>query len=205
MLHFSNKLSYLVWAYLLSANWRMGGFPPGKFSFTSNLFHLFCSNYQPQCLWLVNYLCPASLAASPDRHTAISHLTIWTQPLPHDEISAMARGSVVSWVPWMTERPHPLYSSPWRVALTVTQTQNWITHDIILAKCSDAINLRLAKRMLLHHGSSSHIQVSNINHKTGLFIITFLEGSHYFNFLLIVIFHNDYTNCFTWVPVFSMF
>lgn len=67
-----------AWGDLLSANWWMVGFPCGKCRFTSNLFHLFWSNYQPRCLWLVDYLCPASLAASPDRHTAISHFTIWT-------------------------------------------------------------------------------------------------------------------------------
>ncbi len=60
-------------------NWRMGRFLCGKCNFTSNLFHLFWSNYQPCCLWLVDYLSPASLAASPDRHIAISHLTSWTQ------------------------------------------------------------------------------------------------------------------------------
>lgn len=78
----NNKLSSLTKGCLLSANWWMVGFPRGKCSFTSNLFHLFWRKYPPPCLWLVDYLCPASLAASPDRHAAISHLTIWTQP-PH--------------------------------------------------------------------------------------------------------------------------
>lgn len=61
-------------------NWWMVGSPCGKCSCTSNLFHLFWSNYQPRCLWLVDYHCPASLAASPHRHTAISHFNIWSQP-----------------------------------------------------------------------------------------------------------------------------
>lgn len=52
-------------------------FHVGKCSFTSNLFHLLWSNYQPWCQWLADYLCPASLAASQDRHAAISHFTIF--------------------------------------------------------------------------------------------------------------------------------
>lgn len=45
-------------------------------------------------------------------------------PASQDEISAMMRASVVSWVPLMTEGLHPLHPSPWRVGLMVTQTLN---------------------------------------------------------------------------------
>lgn len=70
----------LAWGFLSFINWWMIAFACRKCCFISNLFNLFQSNYQPRCLWLVDYLCLASLAASPDRQAAISHFTMWAQP-----------------------------------------------------------------------------------------------------------------------------
>lgn len=76
--------------------------------------------------------------------------------------------------------------------------------NIILAKCSDVINLRLDKRILLRHESCSHIQVSNTKHKTDHFILTFLGGSYYFSFVLTVIFYDNHTTCFSWIQVLTI-
>lgn len=76
-------------------NWWMVRSPCGISSCTSNLFHLFQSNYQSRCLWSADYHWPASLAAGLDRHTAIGHFTIWAQGLS-DELSGMTRAFVRS-------------------------------------------------------------------------------------------------------------
>lgn len=39
-------------------------------------FTYFAVNYHPHCLWLVHYMCPASLGGALDRHAAISHITV---------------------------------------------------------------------------------------------------------------------------------
>lgn len=76
-------------------NWWMVRSPCGISSCTSNLFHLFQSNYQSRCLWSADYHWPASLAAGPDRHAAIGHSAIWAQGLS-DELSGMTRAFVRS-------------------------------------------------------------------------------------------------------------
>lgn len=108
-------------------NWWMVRSPCGKCSCTSNLFHLFWSNYQPRCLWLVDYHCPASLAASPDRHTAISHFNIWSQPPRMSSTQWWGPLWSLGYHGWQKGFILSLPPSPWRVGLMVTQPPNWIT------------------------------------------------------------------------------
>lgn len=131
----------MAYGYLLWANWWMVGSPCGKCSFTSNLFHLFWSNYQPRCLWVVDYLCPASLAACPDRRTAISHFTIWTQP---PRMRSLLWWGLCLWSPgyhgWQRA------SSSLSLSLESWFDGNMDTglnyRDITSAKCTDVINSR---------------------------------------------------------------
>lgn len=152
--------------------------PCGKCSCTSNLFHLLWSNYQPHCLWLVDYPCPAPIAASPDRHTAISHFTIWSQPprmsLPRWWGALWSQGYHGWQKGFVLSLP-----SPWGIGFNGNTDTELNHRAIILAKCTNIINPRYsihwgtAKRKQWHHESSSHMPVSNIHYETGYGITEF--------------------------------
>lgn len=136
------------------ANWWMVGFPSGKCSFGSNLFHLFWSNYQPRCLWLVDYSDPASLAVGPDRHTAISHFTIWTPP-PFPGWALL-----LWWGPMWSPGCHGCqkgFSSSPSVSLESRldgNTDTELNHrDVIPAECTDIIN----PRYCIHRATAKRI------------------------------------------------
>lgn len=93
------------------------------------------------CLWLVDYHCPASLAATPGRHTAISHFTIWSQPPTgwalHNDLGLCGLGGAMDDTQVSSSLSRSLES--WFDGNTGTESNH---RDIILAKCTNIINPR---------------------------------------------------------------